>query len=161
MCGCFGSRTFYFYRQKGRGQMKKVMVILLVLCLCVGVCACGNDSSKTEVEPVSRVEQAKLKLTKAFHTCCGGDLKYAIRGSDDMSLTLDSKPDDYYYSGEEDAFAAMKRVNSYLGFSTSLWEKMKSTRALDGMQTQSSVDYTVTWTYHPDNGLRVIYEVNP
>lgn len=35
---------------------------------------------------------------------------------------------------------------------------MKMTRAIDGAQTDENEHFKVTWTYHPDEGLNVIYE---
>lgn len=142
--------------------MNKLISLITVFVLCISLVACGGSPAAEPPVTLNPTEQAKAKLVEAYNTCCeGSDKEYAVLTADNMSLTLDSKPYDSYYSGQNDAFAAMQSINSYLGFSTSLWEKMSATRALDGMQTQSSRDYTVTWTYHPDKGLRVIYEVNP
>lgn len=139
--------------------MKKMISLVLSLVVCALLTACSVGAS---TKTLTLVEQAKAKLADAYNTCCNGsDKTYASLASDNMSLTLDTKPNDSNYSGETDAFDAIQSINSYLGFSASLWEKMSLTRALDGMQTQSSEDYTVTWTYHPNNGLCVIYEVNP
>lgn len=139
--------------------MKKLISLVLSLVVCALLTACNVGASTKALTPV---EQAKAKLAEAYSTCCcGSDTTYASLASDNMALILDTKPNDSNYSGEADAIDAIQSINSYLEFSTSLWEKMSLTRALDGMQTQSSEDYTVTWTYHPNNGLRVIYEVNP
>ena len=79
-----------------------------------------------------------------------------------MSLTIDTNPEDSsYYVYEDDALYAIVAINDYLGLPSSLIDKMSSTRALDGIQTQDCGEYTVTWNYHPDNGMKVIYEVNP
>jgi hypothetical protein len=45
-----------------------------------------------------------------------------------------------------------------LGFSPAVYERMNRTRALDGTQAASSSMANVTWTYHPDNGLQVVFE---
>jgi hypothetical protein len=39
---------------------------------------------------------------------------------------------------------------------TSVTARMDSTRALDGMQTATWDGYSVSWTYHPDDGLDLI-----
>lgn len=39
----------------------------------------------------------------------------------------------------------------------SVLERMEGTRALDGTLDAAWGDYTVTWTYHPDDGLRAVY----
>ncbi len=146
--------------------MKKILCLFLSIIMCVSLVACGNDrvtEATTEVttEAFDPVENAKEKLAKAYETCCDGvDIKYASLGYDKMSLTIDTKPNDTYYRYEDDAVTAIVAINVFLELPSSIIEKMTSTRALDGVQTQDCGDYTVTWNYHPDNGLKVIYEVN-
>lgn len=142
--------------------MKKFLSLLLALVMSISLVACGGNSSKEEEVVVDPIEEAKSKLSEAYETCCGGDDKeYASLGYDGKSLTIDTKPDDMYYKGEDDALSAIVTINTFLGLPSSLIDKMSSTRALDGMQSQDCGDYTVTWNYHPDNGMKVIYEVNP
>ncbi len=93
----------------------------------------------------------------ALFNLCG----FASHGYDGKSLTIDTKPDDVHYNGEDDAISAMATINVFLGLPLSLLDKMSSTIALDGIQSQDCGDYTVTWNYHPGNRMKVIYEVNP
>lgn len=79
--------------------------------------------------------------------------------SDGSWMELDTNPynlDDYYNST---ALYKIKSVNSDLGFSSSVYEEMMETRALDGRQSATSGRYTVSWTYHPDDGLEVMYKI--
>lgn len=46
-----------------------------------------------------------------------------------------------------------------LGFSSAVRERMARTRALDGTQDASGHNVNVTWTYHPDTGLQMVFEV--
>lgn len=147
--------------------MKKFISLFLVLVMALSIVACNGTTAEeentTSVETVNPIEEAKTKLEEAFEVCCTGVGKddYARLGYDKLSLTIDSKPDDSYFRYEDDAISAIVNVNAYLGLPSSLSDKMSSTRALDGMQTQNCGTYTVTWNYHPDNGMKVIYEVNP
>ena len=155
--------------------MKIITRILCSICVLLSVCslcACCISSEPisepiseaTEVPTENPVELAKTKLAEAYNTCCEGyKTQYAKLGYDKMSLTIDTNPDDseYYNIYEDDAISAIQAINLYLSLPASLLEKMSSTRALDGTQTQNCGKYTVTWNYHPDNGLKVIYEVNP
>ncbi|MBE7031958.1 MAG: hypothetical protein E7401_03230 [Ruminococcaceae bacterium] len=50
------------------------------------------------------------------------------------------------------------KMNLKLGFSEALKNKMSTTRAIDGTQNDENDKFKVSWTYHPDNGLQVIYE---
>ncbi len=45
-----------------------------------------------------------------------------------------------------------------LGFSSAVAERMSKTRALDGTQTAEGNNCNVSWTYHPDDGLQMVFE---
>ena len=151
--------------------MKKLIALALVLIMCVTLVACStattsssqDDDGYTPKVTVDPKQAAKDKLYDAYQTCCkGSKTGYASIGSDRLSLTVDTNPNDSSYNSyESDAIDAIIAINSYLSLPSSLIDKMESTRALDGMQTQNCGTYSVTWNYHPDNGLKVIYEVNP
>ncbi len=137
--------------------------------------ACGgNDTSEKEntsteetvVEEtvVDPKEEAKEKIAEAYENCCPEEYKdeYAKLGYDKMALTIDTSPSDTKYDKcQSNAMIAIMATNVFLELPSSISDKMLSTRALDGMQTQNCGTYSVTWNYHPDNGLKVIYEVNP
>lgn len=80
--------------------------------------------------------------------------------SDGSYMTIDTNPlniDDYYGS---DAIAAIEEINKKLGFSDSVYQKMMQTRSLDGRISEENDKFKVSWTYHPDNGMEVMYEKN-
>lgn len=88
--------------------------------------------------------------------------------SDGSYMKLDTNPrdkdnDDLTWSDYENfvipANDAIERINKELGFSDALMEKMNTTTWSQGKQTDSNDKYTVTWTYHPDKGLEVLYEL--
>lgn len=86
--------------------------------------------------------------------------------SDGSYMKVDTNPnnddgDDYwlYMDAFLDGFDFIKKVNTELGFSSALEEKMNSTTWSMGRQTQENDNYIVSWTYHPDKGLEVMYEV--
>ena len=79
--------------------------------------------------------------------------------SDGSWMEIDTNPydiEDYYNSA---ALSKIKSINSDLGFSSSVYQEMIETRALDGRQSATSGKYTVTWAYHPDDGLEVMYKI--
>lgn len=148
--------------------LKKALCLMMAILAVCSFCACGGTSKpmseSIEAPTENPVELAKAKLEEAYNTCCKGNkAQYAKLGYDKMSLTIDTNPIDskYYDEFEDEAIAAIQGINLYLGLPASLLEKMSSTRALDGTQSQNCGTYTATWNYHPDNGLKVIYEVNP
>ena len=54
----------------------------------------------------------------------------------------------------------IETLNKALGLPDWLYEEMLKTRALDGRQKESIDNVTVTWSYHPDQGMEVIYRSN-
>lgn len=48
-----------------------------------------------------------------------------------------------------------------LGFEDAVSSRMGHTRALDGTQQAEAPHVTVTWTYHPDDGLNAVFSVEP
>ena len=83
--------------------------------------------------------------------------------TDGCTLQIDTKPDNLSFYINEDAgliFEAINDINNYLGLPSSLMAKIENTRAIDGMMTEKSGLYIITWNYHPDDGLEIIYEVN-
>lgn len=87
-----------------------------------------------------------------------GDSYYITLASDNSYLEIDTNPlnlDDYSSS---EAWELLKKVNKKLNLPESLNRKMSQTRAMDGRMTETYDDIVVSWTYHPDNGLEVLYE---
>ena len=58
------------------------------------------------------------------------------------------------------ALEHIQLTNNVLGLPSWLYEEMGKTRALDGRQKEVFDHVTVTWTYHPDQGLEVTYRTN-
>ncbi len=129
--------------------MKKILCSLSALIICVSLTACGEKS-----EVIDPTEAAAEKLSEVYNDCAPEEKKYVSLGYDGKSLTVDTR-------GDSEALSIILTANVYLNLPSSLTEKMSSTRAIDGTQTQDCGDYTVTWNYHPDDGMKVIYEVTP
>ncbi|MBE6607720.1 MAG: hypothetical protein E7633_04100 [Ruminococcaceae bacterium] len=150
--------------KKSKKSSFTVIIISVFLILC-GIILSSIDTEVSEptddIETKDPVEEAKEKLHDAYYA---GDYNtvYATLAYDNMSITIDTNPfDSSRNSYESEAISAVLSINAYLNFPSSLNERISSTRAIDGMQTQTYGDYTVSWTYHPDNGLKIIYEVTP
>ena len=54
----------------------------------------------------------------------------------------------------------LKRMLTELGFSSAVIDRMDKTRALDGTQEADGKNCNVTWTYHPDDGLQMVFEAD-
>lgn len=91
------------------------------------------------------------------------DIKYESWceiGSDGSWMEIDTNPYDIDDKFELDAASKIKAINSDLGFASYVYEEMLETRSIDGRQSETSGDYTVSWSYHPDRGLEVMYKIN-
>lgn len=82
---------------------------------------------------------------------------------DGSYMTIDNNP--LNFKGGSIIYSAsglgyVKLTNKALGLPEWLYEEMCNTRALDGKQKEIFDNVTVTWTYHPDQGLEVIYRTN-
>ena len=82
-------------------------------------------------------------------------------GSDGSYLNLDTNPydiDDFTASG---SLAAIKEINQALGLPESLYSDMLNTNSLMGKQNESfpSLGISVSWSYHPDNGMEINYKL--
>lgn len=88
--------------------------------------------------------------------------------SDGSYMKIDTNP----YDQDDDDFGwteytlymkpaneMIEQVNKDLGFSAALYEKMQNVTWSQGLQAESNDKYTVTYSYHPDKGLEVMYEV--
>ena len=91
---------------------------------------------------------------------------WCIISEDGNSMMLDTNPNNLdkkylvlYYDVYQEASKMIQNVNKELGFSDSVYQKMNHTTALQGRQTEENELYSVSWTYHPNNGLEVFYEV--
>lgn len=84
---------------------------------------------------------------------------YCEISDDGTYMTIDTNPFDLedYFSSE--AYENIKTVNEELGLPESVTKKMDETRALDGRLEEEYNGIKVSWTYHPDDGLEVMYEV--
>lgn len=100
-----------------------------------------------------------------FISYCDMHGRYYFSTSEDGSyLQIDTNPANSL--GDEIAgemlgiLSYIKGMNKFLGLPDWLYEEMISTSAIDGKQKEVFDCVTVTWTYHPDRGLEVMYRKN-
>ena len=87
------------------------------------------------------------------------DESWCYIADDGSYMKVDTNPYDIDDYTDFDAYYAIEDINSKLGFSSALFSKMGETSAMDGRQSDSNDKYSVSWKYHPDNGMEVTYEV--
>lgn len=82
---------------------------------------------------------------------------FAEVASDGSYLTVDTNPFDIDDHTDYEAYQAIVSINEALGLPESVLNRMVQTRSMDGIQSYSTDDLDITWTYHPDRGLEVNY----
>lgn len=113
--------------------------------------------------------QPKMKFNKVKNECSNMS-SFSSSGSDYFELdTYPEAIDDYDFSPaaravlleaqQERVINAIKYANNELGFGDSVYRDMLKTTALMGRQTAENSHYSVSWTYHPNNGLEVTYRI--
>ena len=132
-------------------------VVIFFSALLVGILAFSNSSSPSGISNISTSTESKLR--NAYNTHCSST--WATIGSDGSYLEIDTNPnnkDDYVNT---EAYRAIEKVNDALGLPSYLFSEMGKTTALMGRQSETfdSLDLSVSWSYHPDNGLVVTYKV--
>lgn len=134
----------------------------------LAVSGCGGVDQEAASEPavVAVTTPTETPLELALSTC--DLLSKATTGDDGASLTLDGggKDDRSIQDGElvyDAGKLEIEEIACVLGAidtPDSVVAKMEKTRALDGMQEESSGGYNYVWTYHPDDGLDVIISMD-
>lgn len=84
-------------------------------------------------------------------------VSYAQDGS---YLAVDTNPGNVSNYFNQEALDILLAINKELGAPDSVGQKMQQTRALDGRQDYSGDGYNISWTFHPNYGLEVTYELD-
>ena len=131
--------------------MRRLPVLGAVL-VTLALAGCAQTGSGTEPTPTP----TRSPMFSALLDC--GLIKGSdgvTLGDEETSLVLDTGES----SGISGATAeATECVLRGLGMPDSTWNKIETTRALDGRQDDDWDGYSVSWTYHPDDGLNVTVE---
>ncbi|MGN0767784.1 MAG: hypothetical protein ACI4M8_00360 [Christensenellales bacterium] len=115
-----------------------------------------TQCGKTITEKIS----IKSKFIDVYYAYC--KTPWAEYGSDFSYISIDTYPPYAYsqYTYMSEATSAIRKINADLGIPEYVYQDMTKTTALQGRQTVTFKLVTVTWTYHPDNGLEVTYRAN-
>lgn len=104
------------------------------------------------------------RLESAYNACAGdawdGSMASAtlLDAGDALSLEMTDGIDDFTVGLVFEIYYSC--VFNELNVSEATLSRMAGTRALDGVQTANNDGLVLSWTYHPDNGLDVIIEVD-
>lgn len=97
-------------------------------------------------------------LTGAVEACHLESNEFVHLGDDGQTLTFEAQPGDFFEGAGKLADEKRDCLFSRLNVPDSIIQKMLATRAIDGMVSDEWDSFEATWTFHPDNGLRVIIE---
>ncbi len=130
-----------------------------------GTCKITITSSNKDVTASCKVtvEKAKPNFKEIYAKVA--DHTYAKVAEDGSYLEIDTNPADWdsdyvsLFYDYDDYTNCIKNVHSALGIPDSLLQKMLSTNSLQGRQNADYDTFTVSWTYHPDSGLEIMYEL--
>ncbi len=122
-----------------------------------GTCKVTATAGK-KTDTVTVVVKSGPDFKSVYNIYCDPDWAYVA--FDGSYLTVDTNPNDWDDYSDYEVYSALFSIHEALGLPESLIEKMGQTRALDGRQSSTYDNITVSWTYHPDQGLEVMYEAN-
>ncbi len=109
------------------------------------------EDAQAEAEAEAAFEALKDKLEEADNACVSGKVSLA---SDRMSLSVDSKD-----KNDTAALMDILTIIEILELPDSVFDEMCNTTALMGKQNAQYGDFDISWSYHPDNGLDVIFKI--
>lgn len=114
-----------------------------------------DEQAQMEADAATAAAEAEEKaagLISTATTICNTGKKVDLAG-DGKSAMIDSKNED-----DQKGVDAIVCMNMMLSAPDSLASKMSNTTAMAGNQSMSWGSYSATWSFHPKNGLDVIYE---
>ncbi len=78
---------------------------------------------------------------------------------DESYLMIDTNPSNISGGSlsQDSALNEIQKFNKFFGLPDWIYQEMLKTRAIDGRQLEEFDKVTVSWSYHPDYGLEVIY----
>lgn len=129
-------------------------ILGMVAGLAIGLVAGISSASPTALD--ASAEKTPDAIPMAVETCEVVDGKGITVMDGGTSIELQTSGKDTWGTGA--LFSDVTCVLDELGSPASIQARMKTTRALDGRQSGSWSGFTVSWSYHPDNGLNIIVE---
>ena len=125
----------------------------------------STDAVKKLVTNYDKLDNAEkeynaVDLAYVYDKHC--DSTWATLSEDETTLELDTNPFDIDDGSTYSAARSMliDTINKDLNLPEVLSKKMYNTRAIDGRQTETYGIVEISWTYHPDKGLEIIYAKN-
>lgn len=131
----------------GKKLIRKVGIVALVIIALVFVFSIGECGKRSK----------KVDFRDLYNKYCVSS--WAECPTDNSYLKIDTNPYDYddegiYYI---EAYYAIEKINKDLGLPESLNSEIDNTTWDHGKQTKKFDNLVISWTYHPDKGLELMY----
>ena len=94
-------------------------------------------------------------MTDAATTCEIEANPWITVGDEGRSISMQSEGEESTGAGFDDLACVLIELDT----PDSVFNRIDSTRALDGRQTGTWEDYSASWGFHPDNGLDIVIEM--
>ena len=114
----------------------------------------STKNGKTDTCTIT-VLPAGPDLRALYNEYCSSS--YASIANDGSYLSIDTNPSDKDDYVDYEAYQAIVSINEALELPESVLNRMNQTRSMDGIQSYSTSELEITWTYHPDKGMEVNY----
>lgn len=128
-----------------------VVVLIIGIVIIAGIAGSSGGSNNAIIDDGPDFQEVYRDIGSPY---------YCEVGSDGSYLTIDTN----YFDTEDyidmEAYYDLEEIVELLDLPESLIEEFGQTRALDGRLTRTYDDITVSWSYHPDDGLEVMFEEN-
>lgn len=136
-----------------------MLVVLLLFTVSLTSCDFLGGGNGIEIKNPLVTEPPTPKLTKIYNLYCTGS-SCAEVGNDGSYLSIDTNPYNIEDYVDSKAVTLIGDVNDALELPDYLMNEMLHTTAMMGRQTENfeSQGISVSWSYHPDNGLQVTYK---
>lgn len=143
------------------------LVLALVACGALAAAYVGERSTTSDLrDQVAELETAATTTTAAAEEAVELDLEQVardVRNTDsgvDFTGSADSLTVDVRFPGPGPLRWVEQLMEDLDMPADAIVSRMGQTRALDGTQEASGGGVTVTWTYHPDDGLSAVFSVD-
>jgi len=100
--------------------------------------------------------KADARFMDALTLCEAIDASGITLAEDGQSLNFNGKGKDDFFGGD---FSDLKCIIEELSAPSTVIDRMLRTSSLMGVQDAEWDGISISWTYHPDNGLDTIFEI--
>jgi len=127
-----------------------LLAVVGVLVVALGVVTALWISASNQLSAIESTRTATPDLIEIAERHLG-DTAFVTGDSDSVSVII-------FDAGSAKAAPGLQAMLDELGFSSAVVDRMGNTRALDGTRDAQGHNCNVTWTYHPDDGLQMVFE---